>query len=85
VSQKYYKKSNLEKIREDIGFYFKEWLENEFNPRKTRQHEIRYRFSIMKFYEIMFKDLKRKDYKNAEQKYDDLFPISDTFSMNRKT
>ena len=88
MSQKYYTRSRLEEIREDASFYFREWLENEFNPRKAKQYEIRYRFLMLKFYEIMSKDLEKADYRNAyenaKEKYEELFPSRDRFSMMHK-
>lgn len=64
----------LEELRELISFYF-------------GQDEIRYRFSVMKFYEVMIREGRKdykKDYEKAKAKYDALFP-KDSFSMNRKT
>lgn len=76
-------------MREDISFFFRKWIENESDSERARQYDIRYRFLLCKFYEIMHNDLGKAEYKNAyetaEQKYDALFPITDNFSMNRKT
>jgi len=88
VSQNYDYLSKLEELSEDISFYFREWLENEFNPQKARPNEIRYRFLLYQFYKITFVDLKQKEYEkeynNALEKYNSLFPIRDTFSRNHK-
>jgi len=88
VSQKYDYLSKLEELSEDISFYFREWLENEFNPQKARPNEIRYRFLLYTFYKIAFIDLKQKEYEReynlALEKYDSLFPCKDVFSRNRK-
>jgi len=58
VSQKYYTKSKLEEMREDISFFFRKWIENESDSERARQYDIRYRFLLCKFYEIMHNDLK---------------------------
>ena len=84
VSQNYDYLGRLEELNEDISFYFKEWLENEFNPKKSRPDEIRYRFSLYQFYKIAFIDLNQEEYKkeynNALEKYDSLFPCRDIFN-----
>ncbi len=88
VSQKYDYLSKLEELSEDISLYFREWMKNESDLSKARPNEIRYRFSLYKFYEIIFIDLKQKEYEReynfALEKYNSFFPAKDTFSMNRK-
>jgi hypothetical protein len=87
VSQKYYTRSRLEDIKEDFSIYFKEWQKNRFSE-KARQSEIRCRFSFLKYAEIRFKkkhsERRRKIYEHAQQKYDELFPPRDIFSMSHK-
>ena len=81
MSQKYYVKANLEKISEDINFYFQN-----FQITGSKADEIRYRFSIMKFREVQYKENSRyrESYEDAKQKYERLIPNENVFSMNRK-
>ena len=81
MSQKYYVKANLEKISEDINFYFQN-----FQITGSKADEIRYRFSIMKFREIQYEENPKYEgvYRDANQKYGGFVPNENVYSMNRK-
>lgn len=84
MSQKYYARSRLEEIREDISIYHKQWRKD----RSSRSNEIRYRFSRMMYYKILYEEMGiwflKRVYKRAERKYDGLFPARDRFNMMHK-
>jgi len=84
VSQKLSDKARevLEELREGISFYFQN-----LQKREKKSDEIRYRFSIMKFYEVMFREGRKEynqAYENAKAKYYAFFP-EEVFSVNRKS
>ena len=83
MSQKYYIEKNLKQISEDIAFY-----RDEFKKTGKQAEEIRYWFSVMKYYEIKLKRSNSHEYRGlyqqAKDNYERLVPRDDVFSMNHK-
>jgi len=72
----------LEKLRDNIDHFFRR-----LNETNSKADKRRYRYSIMKFYEVMLKagrEEYKQDYEDAKAKYDSLF-LEEVFSINRKT
>lgn len=72
----------LEELRDDIKYFFQK-----LNKTESEADEIRYRFSVRKFYEVMLnagREEYKQEYENAKEKYEALFPIKEVFSVNRK-
>ena len=76
-------KKIFEEILEDINFYF-----DRLEKTHSKEDELRFYFSVMKYYEILCKENNIPDnkilYQRAKENYDKLFLIGKVFSPNRK-